>query len=700
MATIYYGMYNNGKMRGDDNDEKLYKNQEKCSLCGLLSFEHRRLDIMNMLSKIAALAVVLVLVVGCIGQSPESDLEPGLESASVADISAGLKGLPIDEFFEESYKQLLLRDPEYLTELGIAESYGVGNDQLTDISDAYIRETYELHAAILLLLREYDRSQLTREQQISYDVYEWYLDDVVRGQEFMYYNYPVTHFITGVQNQLIQFFTDIHPVTNKKDARDYITRLQQVDTKFEQLIEGLKLREKNGIIPPKFIIQWSLYDIRRISGGIAQYLPFYTVFEEKIDALDVSTEEKQSLLQDAEKAVSEAVIPAFQSLGDYLEHLESVAPADDGVWQFSEGEEYYAYTLQHHTTTRMTADEIHELGLEEVERIRLEMRSIFDELGYPEDESLSELFHRVATDGGRVSGSQVIETYEALIEEADQNLDAAFDIRPSAEVIVIGGPTGGFYVPGALDGSRPGAFYANVSGSEYVYGMPSLAYHEAIPGHHFQISLAQELDLPFFRGDILFTGYAEGWALYAEQLVWELGWYDDDPYGNLGRLQYEIFRAARLVVDTGIHAKGWTFDQALEYMEENVGFDPSVLDLEFEISRYVAWPGQATAYKVGMLKILELRQKAMDALGDQFDLKEFHRVILGNGGMPLDILEKVVQDYIDAKLGNSCTYYGSPRMFEPEISVTLPLLSLELYSSEITYVFSFFPFLSDVYVQM
>jgi len=601
--------------------------------------------------------LVLVLVGGCITQPPESP--PSSEPTSSADIIDSLKGLSIDEFFEESYKQLLLRNPEYLTELGIAELYGVGNDQLTNISDSYIRETYELQAAILELLREYNREELTYEQQISYDVYGWFLDDLVRQQEFMYYDYPVTHFITGAQNQLIHFFTDIHPVTSKKDAEDYITRLSQVDTKFEQLLEGLKLREEAGITPPRFIIQWSLYDIRRIARGSAQYLPFYTAFEEKVNSLEVSAEEKQALLAAAEKEISESVIPAFQALVDYLEHLESVAPTDDGVWQFPKGDEYYAYALRHHTTTDMTAEEIHQLGLAEVERIHKEMRALFDELHYPEDEPLSELFSRVARDGRYVAGTQVVDMYGMLIEEADQNLDPAFDIRPRAEVIVIGGSTGGFYVPGSLDGSRPGAFYANVSGtSEPLYGMPTLAYHEAIPGHHFQISLAQELDLPFLRSDVSFTGYAEGWALYAEQLAWELGWYEDDPYGNLGRLQYEAFRAARLVVDTGIHAKGWTYDQALEYMKENVGFDTRVVNLEFEVSRYVAWPGQAAAYKVGMLKILELRQKAEDALGDQFDIKEFHRVILSSGSMPLEILEKVVQTYIDSTLHDVSTDYN------------------------------------------
>jgi uncharacterized protein (DUF885 family) len=611
---------------------------------------------MKMIVKCIVLMLVLSLA-GCMAQSPESTSQ---SPSSTADVIADLEGVPIDAFFEKSYNQLLMRDPEYVTELGIAESLGMGNDQLTDISDAYVRETYELHASILNLLREYDRSQLTPEQQISYDVYEWYLEDVIQQQEFIYYRYPVTHFITGVQNQLIHFFTEIHPITSKKDAQDYITRLDQVDTKFDQLIEGLRLREEAGINPPTFMIQWSLYDIRRISTGTPQYLPFYTVLEEKVDALNLSAEEKNTLLEDARRAISESVIPAFTALREYLEYLVSIASTDDGVWQFPHGDEYYAYTLRHHTTTDLTAEEIHTLGLQEVERIRAEMRSIFDELGYPEDESLAELFGRVAREGGFISGSEVIERYEALIEEADQNLDTAFDMRPSAEVIVIGGPIGGFYVPGAIDGSRPGAFYANVGVTEYVYGMPSLAYHEVIPGHHFQISLAQELDLPFFRGDILFTGYAEGWALYAERLAWELGWYEDDPYGNLGRLQYEIFRAARLVVDTGIHAKGWTFDQALAYMEENVGFDPSVVNLQHEVGRYIAWPGQATAYKVGMLKILRLRQRAKEALGDQFDLKEFHNIILINGSMPLDILENVVEDYIESTLNDSHIYYGNP----------------------------------------
>jgi uncharacterized protein (DUF885 family) len=300
----------------------------------------------------------------------------------------------------------------------------------------------------------------------------------------------------------------------------------------------------------------------------------------------------------------------------------------------------------------MTANEIHQLGLQELERIHTDMRDIFNELGYPEDKSLAELFDRVEKEGGSVPANQVLETYTNLIEQADKKLDPIFDIGPEAEVIVIASPIKGMYVSAAFDGSRPGTFHAGPSNSrEAWYAMPTLAYHEAIPGHHFQIAIAQEMDLPTFRNHMEFTGYAEGWALYAEQLAFELGWYEDDPYGNLGRLQAEAFRAARLVIDTGIHAEGWTFDQALEYMIENVGFEPGdSVDPEIQIARYIVWPGQATTYKIGMLKILELRQKAIDQLGDKFDLKEFHSLVLGNGSMPLEILERVVDNYIETQL--------------------------------------------------
>lgn len=571
--------------------------------------------------------------------------------STIEAVVADLEGLPFDQFLDQSYNQFLLRDPEAITDLGLAAQFGMGNDQLTDISDAYIRETQALESAVLDLLRAYDRESLTPDQQLSYDIYEWYLDDLVRGHEFMYYRYLVSQFIYSVPDSLIYLFTELHPISSRQDAEDYVTRLSQVGVKFEQLLEGLRLSEEAGATLPRFLIPWTINNLENISRSRARSTPFYTVFRDKLNALDdLSDAEKEALLESAETEIEDTVIPAFQSVVAYLGDLRRVASDDAGVWKFPEGAAYYQYILRHQTTTAMTADEIHELGLREVERIRAEMRVIFDELGYPQDETLSQLYARVTRDGGVVRGSDITAQYEALIDEVEQRLPDVFDRLPDAEVIVIRDPNsgGGYYQPPAIDGSRPGAFYASPANTLARFNMASLAYHEAIPGHHLQIALAQEMNLPFFRRASTFTAYVEGWALYAERLAWEMGLYDDDPYGDLGRLQYEAFRAVRLVVDTGMHAKGWTFEDAVNYMIENTGFAPG--NAQWEIARYVVLPGQATAYMIGMLEILDLRQSAMDRLGDKFDLREFHNVILGSGSMPLDLLRQVVEDYITATL--------------------------------------------------
>jgi uncharacterized protein (DUF885 family) len=272
------------------------------------------------------------------------------------------------------------------------------------------------------------------------------------------------------------------------------------------------------------------------------------------------------------------------------------------------------------------------------------MQAIFDQLGYPKDADLPALYQRVAQDGGFAEGEQIAKGYETLIAEAKDIYQPVFNLFPQADVVVLPDPYGGYYMPPAVDGSRPGAFYARVSGTEVKYIMPTLLYHETVPGHHFQIAIARELDLPMFRNHTDFMGYVEGWALYAERLMAELDAYKDNPYGNLGRLQFDAYRAVRLVVDTGIHAKKWSYDQAVNYMVENTGFPKR--RVEYEICRYIAWPGQATSYMVGMLKILELREQAKAQLGEEFDLKEFHNVVLKNGAMPLTILEQVVQAYI------------------------------------------------------
>jgi uncharacterized protein (DUF885 family) len=468
----------------------------------------------------------------------------------------------------------------------------------------------------------------------------------------MYCDYPIHHFYAGYHDELIRLFTQLHPMANKQDAKDYVSRLSQVDDQVEQLLEGLRLREEAGTSPPRFIVEYTKPGVSALTSGVESN-PLYTTFQEKVTALDGLTEdEKQVLLDAAQKEIKESVSPAFQALVTYLDHLSTVATDDAGVWRFPNGDAYYAHILRREASVDIAPEEAHQMGLDEVARIQAEMRQVFDELGYPQDASLVELVDRAAQDGGSydtqtlAGRDQVVEAYEAILDELDQKLDEVFDIRPQAELVVIGDTAaggGGYYMEGSKDGSRPGAFHAGVGGYEVSkYDMPTIAYHEANPGHHFQMAIAQEMDLPSFRNDLFFNGYGEGWALYAERLAWELGLYEDDPYGNIGRLHLELLRAARVVADTGIHALGWTQEEAYAFMRDTVGDRWA-----FETDRYIAWPAQSAGYKIGMVKILELRQKAMDELGDQFDIKEFHRIVLGNGSMPLDILERVVQDYID-----------------------------------------------------
>jgi len=330
---------------------------------------------------VKAAVFVIVLTLGCVGQSTDS---PG-DQESVDDIVENLTGLSIDAFFDESYKQLLLRYPELLTALGISDWFGLRNDQLNNLSDEYVRETQQLEAALLELLREYDRSQLTKEQQISYDVYEWYLDDVVRGHEFMYYNYPMHHFLLSYHDELVRLFTEYHTIADKEDANDYVERLSQVNTQIDQLLYGLKKREELGVVPPTFIVDMTrhtLVDFLHSSAKNPEYIDgrsivLYTVFKDKVEELDISEEEKDALCEAALTEMEESVIPGYVNLLVYIEHVETVAPTDAGVWKFSKGDAYYAYMLRHETSTEMSAEEIHALGLQEVERIQKEMRIVF-----------------------------------------------------------------------------------------------------------------------------------------------------------------------------------------------------------------------------------------------------------------------------------------------------------------------------------
>jgi uncharacterized protein (DUF885 family) len=598
--------------------------------------------------------------------SPEESAEGGaaeIPSACIDDVLNGLNGLPLEDFIEKSYTQLLLRNPEYLSESGLTKLWGLRNDQLNDLSAEYIKDTQKLRSGILEILIGYDRTQMSWDHKNSLDVYQWYLDDLVRGHEFMYYNYPIHHFLMSYHDNLIRLFTELHPLTRIEDAEDYISRLSKVEDQIDQLVDGLQIREEMGIVPPDFILRmatdWmSDYIGMSASGSISlesRNLSVYTMFSEKLDEIVVMNEnEREEFRKAALAEIEGSFIPAYVELLGYMADLAKVATPDAGVWKFPNGSEFYRYIIRHQTQTDMTPKEIHDLGLAEVDRITAEMYDIFEVLGYPEEDDFGDLIRRAASEGGyydltgQVQKEDYVAEIEATVNKVNQRLGTVFNIMPTADVIVIGDPeSGGFYVPASKDGSRPGAYHAFVGmGRAMKYTMPTVAFHETNPGHHFQIAITQELEMPLMRTDVFFNGFVEGWALYAEMLAFEMGIYDDDPYGNLGRLQFELLRAVRLVTDTGIHEMRWSRDKAKRYMDEALGIPGR---FSYEVDRYIVLPGQALGYKLGMLKIWGLREKAMIELGDNFDIKEFHRVVLGNGSVPLEVLENLVDEYIVAK---------------------------------------------------
>jgi len=562
------------------------------------------------------------------------------------DLLADLRGLDVDAFFQQSFRRWVLRDPETITSLGLTAYYGIDNADLTDISEAYIRETQAIEAGILNLLRLYDRATLTGAQSLTANIYDWFLDDLVRGHPFMYYDYPINPIITSITYNLYMLFTAYHPLENHQDAVEYISRLAQVGRKVTDLMGGLERREKHGVILPAFIFPYVLPDIEALAQGSVRAHPYYTAFTSRLQG--VNSDERSTLEALVEEQVQATVMPAYGKLSSFLKDQQIRGPEGIGVWHFPDGEAYYAQSLRRQTTTGLTVEEIHALGLQHVDRIHAEMRTLFAALGYPAGEDIPGLVERLTENSGTYRGEEAVAAYKEAIATAEAMLPQAFSTLPHAGVIVVGGEDGDFYMPAAYNGSRPGIFYARTTSSTPRFGVKSLAFHEAIPGHHLQIALAQEIpNLPDLRRGMQFNAYTEGWALYAERLMAELGVYTDDLQSDLGRLQMEVFRAARLVVDTGIHAMHWSFDQAVNYLVAVTGFTMDYA--RREVTRYTVWPGQAVSYYIGFLKILDLRQKAQDAFGAKFDLKAFHQVILANGSVPILNLEKLVDEYIQAR---------------------------------------------------
>ncbi len=571
-----------------------------------------------------------------------------------------MKPLKIGWFYERVFAEFALENPEMLSSMRMLPPWlDWYSDDLDDASPASEARYAEMVRDDLAMLHRYDRTALPNAEQLNYDVLEYFLATAAEGEKFQYHNYPLNQ-LFGLQNDLPEFLVRDHQVNSIGDADNYIARLDKVPVKFDQILEGLRLRESKGITPPTFVVEKVLAEMRAFASTPPEQNILYRSFDEKLSAPSlkgVDAIARTRLLDSARLAIRDKVYPAYAALISYYAGLLPKTKGNHGVWALPEGDAFYAWSVKQHTTTDMTPDAVHALGLSEVARISVEMDALLRTEGETEG-SIGERMRRISARPGQhypegTAEATILADYQAIVDQIDAGLDEYFDVRPKARVEVERVPAYrektapiAYYTAPPLDGSRPGVFAANLRNPADIerLNMRTLAYHEAIPGHHFQIAIKQELTgVPTFRKLVPFSAFSEGWALYAERLAWEAG-FQEDRLSNLGRLQAEVFRAVRLVVDTGIHHKRWTREQAIDYVRENTGLPED--DIVAEVERYLVTPGQALAYKVGMNKILELRARAKAALGPKFDIRGFHNVVLTGGAMPMTLLERRVDAWV------------------------------------------------------
>ncbi|MEP6388432.1 MAG: DUF885 domain-containing protein [Halioglobus sp.] len=621
---------------------------------------------MKTLFTMASLAVAVTLALtGCSADEKpvaeemtpavaETADQPALEPTSNAAVAAAFRA-----FLDENYAVDMARYPQTATYRGIKTN----QDKWNSAAESFRQETRAMNEARLQQLAEFDRAALDTANQLSYDLYKLGLERALVSDDFRYHRF-VIHQHRGPHTSVASSLINILRVNELKDAQDYIARLNGVGIWFDQVIEQMEIRTQKNFL----LADWQYPPMIQSSKNVITGAPYdesgkdsalWADFKGKVAALDVDEATRETLLVEARTALTGVVKPAYERLIAALEEQAKNAPDADGVWKFAEGDKFYAQRLNWYTTTDLSADEVHEIGLREVERIHAEMEAIKNKVGF--EGSLNEFFvfmredeqfYYPTTDEGR---AEYLAEATRLIDVMRARLPEVFGLLPKAELTVkrveaFREQSAGkaFYQGPPPDGSRPGIYYANLYNMMDMpkYQMEALAYHEGVPGHHMQRAISVELQgIPDFQKYSSFTAYTEGWGLYTEQLPKEMGFYQD-PYSDFGRLAMELWRACRLVVDTGIHQKRWTREEAIDYLVANT--PNSVGDSTKAIERYIAMPGQATAYMIGKLKIVELREKARTAMGDDFDIRAFHDEVLKDGPVPLSILEQKVDAMIAA----------------------------------------------------
>lgn len=567
-----------------------------------------------------------------------------------------------NKLFDDIFKATVERNPVSQTYLSIKKDY----DKWNDLSEENSAKELAFVKSDLEKIKAINTKKLDPQTLISYRLFVQRLENTISDHKWRFHDYPVNQMF-GTHSQVPAFLINQHSISNLKEAQDYISRVNGTKKLMQQLVTQLKLREERGIIAPKFVFEHVIRDSKNILVGApfdkGEDSTILADFTSKINKAELSDSDRTMLLAEIKMALKNGLKPGYEGLIGFLTELESKADTRDGAWKFPEGKAFFNNALKRTTTTDLTADEIHNIGLSEVARIHDEMRLIMKKVDFkgdlPEFLAFMRNDKQFYYDGNEAGREKYLNEAVALIDDMKGRLDSLFLTKPKAKLKVKAveafrekSAGKAFYQQPAPDGSRPGVYYANLYDMEAMptYQMAALAYHEGIPGHHMQIAIKQELTgIPMFRKFGGYTAHTEGWGLYSEMIPKEIGLYQD-PYSDFGRLAMELWRACRLVVDTGIHTKKWTREQGIEYYVTNTPNAKS--DAVKMVERHIVMPSQATAYKIGMLKILELREAAKVALGDKFDIREYHDVILRNGPVPLNVLTQLVNEYIEEKLAS------------------------------------------------
>ena len=632
--------------------------------------------------KLSATATALALILAACGETsaPQQDNNPEAgaettESAAATDAEIEAETARLNAWFDEKYEEQVMMSPIQLTFLGRKER----NDEIDDMSYEAAQEQLQWRLDTLAEMEaNFDYDKLTPEAKNSWDIWKYQTEQAEEGIEYFYNGFTFDQ-MNGAQSFLPTILIQFHRVDNAADMEAYISRISEGARAGSQLLEIAKESASRGVETPDFALEGVIDQSRKVITGAPftdgdpsdLWADIQMEISNLQEAGEIDEARAEELMAAAETALTEDFQPAYENLIAWAEaELEDAPSNPTGLTSQPGGAEYYNYRLKVSTTTDLTADEIHQIGLEEVERLQGEMEAVKEEFGF--DGTLQEFFvylrentddRELYYENNDAGADQYIADATAAIDNIEGQLPDYFGILPQADLIVKRvepfreqDGAAQHYYPGTPDGSRPGTYYAHLSD---MTAMPKrelevIAYHEGLPGHHMQISIAQELqDIPQFRTQAGFTAYSEGWGLYSERLASEMPGTFQTPQSEFGRLGSEIWRAIRLVVDTGLHSKGWTEQEAWEYFTENAAVTDQ--QARSEIQRYIVMPGQATAYKIGMIKILELREMAREELGDDFDIRGFHDTILGGGALPLELLERRVNTWIEDVKADTAT---------------------------------------------